>query len=219
LPHGTPILPETASVTTEGIGALLRPPFRRDTLSLWSAFCFCLISIYFVFNWLPSMLTTLGMGPAASSNGLAIYNFGGIIGSLLLGVWINRQGSKVPLRFACAGSILSAVWLASHLVTPGGGTPLLTFQLGVHGFFTNAVQTSLYALSAHLYPTRLRARGVASASAFGRAGAMLSAFLGGRALLGTGSAYFLILVVTLSGVALSLQFLRNHIPGSHGRAI
>jgi AAHS family 4-hydroxybenzoate transporter-like MFS transporter len=214
----TEFLPDATQVQSDGIAALLRPPFRRDTLSLWGAFCLCLVSIYFVFNWLPSMLSTLGLDAAAASSGLAVYNFGGVIGALLLGIWINRVGSRAPMIFATVGSVLSALWLAVHLVTPPAGTPLLTLQLGLHGAFANAVQTALYALAAHVYPTRFRSRGVATALAFGRSGAILSAFLGGNALHHSGSTYFLILCVTLTGVTVSLLFLQNHIPGQRSQA-
>jgi hypothetical protein len=54
--------------------------------------------------------------------------------------------------------------------------------------------------------------------AFGRSGAILSAFLGGNALHHSGSTYFLILCVTLTGVTISLLFLQNHIPGQRARA-
>jgi AAHS family 4-hydroxybenzoate transporter-like MFS transporter len=177
-----------------------------------------LVSIYFVFNWLPSMLNTLGLDAAAASSGLAVYNFGGVIGAVLLGIWINRVGSRAPMIFAAVGSVASALWLALHLITPPAGTPLLTFQLGLHGAFANAVQTTLYALAAHVYPTRFRSRGVATALAFGRSGAILSAFLGGNALHHSGSTYFLILCVTLTGVTISLLFLQNHIPGQRAQA-
>ena len=214
VPEDVVFTAESVHVSDEGAGALLRPPFRRDTLSLWSAFCFCLISVFLIFNWLPSMLSTLGMGPAAASNGLAIYNFGGIAGAVLFGIWMNRTGSRVPLLLAAACAVLSALWLGLHLVVSPTGTPLLTFQLGVHGFFTNAVQTTLYGLAAHVYPTRFRSRGVAVASAFGRAGAVASAFLGGNALQHSGPDYFFLLVTTLTCVLVSLLFLRNHIPGT-----
>ncbi len=163
------------------------------------------------------MLSTLGLNAAAASNGLGVYNLGGVIGSILLGIWMNRSGSRIPLIFATLGSVASALWLALHLVTPAAGTLLLSFQLGTHGFFANAVQTALYALAAHIYPTQFRSRGVAAASAFGRTGAILSAFLGGKALHHSGSTYFLILCVTLTGVTISLLFLRNHIPGQRNR--
>ncbi len=205
---------ESIPTSQEGVGTLLRPPYRRDTLSVWAAFCFCLISVFLVFNWLPSMLTTLGMGPAAASNGLAIYNFGGIAGAILFGLWMNHRGSRLPLLLAAACAVLSALWPALHLIVAPAGTPLLTVQLGVQGFFVNAVQTALYAVAAHLYPTRFRSRGVAIASAFGRAGAVASAFLGGKALQHSGQDYFLLLTLTLSCVTISLLFLRNHIPGT-----
>ena len=64
---------------------LLGPRHIRDTAGLWFAFFFCLGSIYLVFGWLPAMLTSQGMDVATASRGLALYNFGGVLGVLDLG--------------------------------------------------------------------------------------------------------------------------------------
>ena len=212
---GVTILSERTDTAeqADSIGALLAPRYRRDTLALWSAFGFCLISVYLVFNWLPSLLSNLGLNAAAASTGLATYNLFGIFGTLLLGLWMNRRGSRGPLVVAGLGSIVSALWLAVHLAPSPTGNTTLSMQIGAHGFFVNGVQSALYAIAAHLYPTRLRSRGVAAASAFGRMGAVLSAFVGGRALHYRGPVFFWILALTLSGTVISLQFLRNHIAG------
>lgn len=210
--NNTLFLPEPSPASTGGIETLLSPEYRRDTLCLWVAFGFCLTSVYLVFNWLPSMLSTIGLGVKDASNGLSVYNLGGIAGALLLGVWMNAAGSRVPILCAAVGSVLSALWLAFHLTSSLAGITTLTLGLGVHGFFVNAVQTALYALAAHMYPTRFRSRGVAVASAFGRAGAIGSAFVGGNALHHGGPAYFFILSGTLACVGISLLYLRNHIP-------
>lgn len=216
IPEGTTVIEPKATATDGGdrMADLLAPVYRRDTVSLWFAFCFCLISVYMVFNWLPSLLTNLGLSPSAASSGLALYNLWGMAGALVLGYWMNRRGSRVPLLIVGVASTASAVWLAVSLPSNPAASPLLRWQLGLHGFLVNAMQSSLYALAAHLYPTRLRARGVAAAAAFGRSGAVLSAFLGGSSLHYAGSVYFYILGVTLTGTLISLQFLRRGIDPS-----
>src|SRR6185503_13401153 len=101
-------------------------------------------------------LANLGLNAAAASTGLATYNLFGIFGTVLLGIWMNRAGSRLPLLVAGVGAVASALWLALHLVPSPAGTRLLDLQLGAHGFFVNGVQSALYTLAAHLYPTRLR---------------------------------------------------------------
>jgi len=91
---------------------------------------------------------------------------------------------------------------------------LFSFQIGAHGFFVNGVQTALYAMAAQIYPTRLRSRGVAAASAIGRTGAVLSAFLGGRALHHPASDYFFLLAAMMACAALSIQMMNTHLPGA-----
>ena len=52
----------------------------------------------------------------------------------------------------------------------------------VTGGLLNAVQTTMYALAAHVYPTEIRSTGVGTAVAFGRIGNMLAVYVGGYAL-------------------------------------
>lgn len=132
----------------------------------------------------------------------AMYNLWGILlGALLPGPWINRRGSRLPLLLTGTARIASAAWLALNLHAHPAGSFFLSWQIGLHGFFVNGVQTLLYALAAHQYP-------------LGCTPAVLSAFLGGSALHYAGWVYFTILVVTTTGTLLSLSFLRNHIrPG------
>ena len=73
---------------------------------------FCLGSIYLVFGWLPAMLTAQGLDLATASSGLAVYNFGGVLGVLLWAVLVTTLGSRGPMLFgalACAASALVLV--------------------------------------------------------------------------------------------------------------
>jgi AAHS family 4-hydroxybenzoate transporter-like MFS transporter len=79
--------------------------------------------------------------------------------------------------------------------------------------FVNAAQTTMFALSAHVYPTNVRATGTASAMAFGRLGAILSAFAGAAVISAGGAeAYFGLLGIAMSGVMIMLMLVKNHIP-------
>ena len=50
------------------------------------------------------------------------------------------------------------------------------------GGLLNAVQTTMYALAAHVYPTEIRSTGVGIAVAFGRIGNVLAGYVGAYAL-------------------------------------
>jgi AAHS family 4-hydroxybenzoate transporter-like MFS transporter len=71
----------------------------------------------------------------------------------------------------------------------------------------------MYALSAYVYPTSVRATGTASALAFGRIGAITSGFAG-AAVITTGGAfsYLLMLGAAMAVVLIALLAVRQHIP-------
>lgn len=83
---------------TDGWEASQRELFARalvrDTLGLWVSFFFCLGTIYLVFGWLPAMLTSRGFSVGTASSGLALYNFGGVVGILLWATLVPFWGSR-----------------------------------------------------------------------------------------------------------------------------
>ena len=86
-------------------------------------------------------------------------------------------------------------------------------MLGVTGGLINAVQTTMYALAAQVYPVSVRATGVGAATAVGRAGAIASTYAGAWALESGGSRLFFSLVAAaMLAVLVSLALVRRHIP-------
>ena len=63
----------------------------------------------------------------------------------------------------------------------------IVIMLGITGAAINGIQTTLYALAAHVYPTTVRATGVGTAVAFGRVGGVMSTYAGEWALAAGGS--------------------------------
>jgi AAHS family 4-hydroxybenzoate transporter-like MFS transporter len=87
-------------------------------------------------------------------------------------------------------------------------------MLTITGGLINAVQTTMYALAAHVYPTPMRATGVGSAVSFGRTGAILSGYAGPWALELSGSAsFFAVMAASLTVTFIALATVRRHVPG------
>lgn len=202
---------EQVAEKREGFGALFETGRARDTIAIWSAFFMCLLAVYSAFSWLPTMLAAAGLPTSVAGSGLTAYNLGGAIGALICAVAITRFGSRWPLALCCAGAAASAFLIQGLNVSQN--TSLLIFGLGVHGMFVNAVQSTMYALCAYVYPTSVRATGTASALAFGRLGAILSAFAGAAVITaGGGSAYLMMLGGAMLLVLVALLSVKRHIP-------
>ena len=80
------------------------------------------------------------------------------------------------------------------------------------GGLINAVQTTMYALATHVFPTAVRATGVGTAVAFGRVGGVLSPWIGSWALESGGSLrYFGLMAATMACAFVALATIRSHI--------
>jgi AAHS family 4-hydroxybenzoate transporter-like MFS transporter len=80
------------------------------------------------------------------------------------------------------------------------------------GGLLNALQITLYALAAHIYPTVVRATGVGSAASVGRIGGLLSTFVGAWALdLAGPSAFFTVFAAAVAVTMVALALVGRHI--------
>jgi AAHS family 4-hydroxybenzoate transporter-like MFS transporter len=193
---------------------LLVPEYRRDTLALCASFFFCLLSVYVGVSWVPSMLVGAGFDVGTASYGLTAFNLGGVVGAILGAVVIMRLGSRLTMLAMAAGAIAGAVALAFMTIGPQSAFAVLA-MLAWTGGLINAVQTTMYALAAHVYPTAVRATGVGTAVAFGRIGGVLSPSVGSWALeTGGSSRYFGLIAATMVLAFAALSAIRRHIPGA-----
>jgi AAHS family 4-hydroxybenzoate transporter-like MFS transporter len=192
--------------------AVYAPSRLWDTCAIAAAFFFCLLAVYSAFNWLPAMLTSAGFGSALASSGLTAFNLGGVVGAIAGALLIQRFGSRAAMTSLSAGAILGALALLTTPLGPAANTVVLIVLLTVTGGFINAVQTTSYALAAHLYPTSMRSSGVGNALAIGRVGAILSSFIGAWVLgLGGGPALFVLMAASMTVNLLALAVIRQHI--------
>lgn len=209
---------ETASGRAP-IRALFARGVSTDTLALWSAFFFCLLAVYSGFNWVPSMLTGAGLAASVANTGITTYNLGGVIGAIAGALAIKRFGSRATMLAIAALASVTAFGMRSMTLAPSSPTLPIIVMLGVIGALINAVQVTMYALGAHIYPTTARSTGVGVASSVGRLGAILSTYAGAWALeAGGSSAFFTLVAAAMLAVLLSLAAIRRHIPGTSNLA-
>ncbi len=214
---GHDISPDTAfvdsherTVARASVASLFAPEFRRDTLALAAAFFFCLLSAYTGVNWVPSLLTSAGFDVAMANYGLTAFNLGGVVGAIVGAIAFARLGSRLTMLAMTAGAIGGCLLLASVPVGEQSTVAVLA-MLAWTGGLINAVQSTMYALAAHVYPAGIRATGVGTAVAIGRVGGIGSSYAGAWALESGPSRMFALIAGTLTIVFAALAAVRNHI--------
>ncbi|WP_409020666.1 MFS transporter [Brevundimonas vesicularis] len=170
------------------------------TLLLWVAFFMNLLVMYFLVNWLPTLLKGAGLPLSMAILSTAILNLGGVVGAIALGRMIDRFSPYIVLGTAYAASAAFIALLAF------GGTNLTVLLVGaaLSGFGVVGAQIGCNALTAAVYPTNIRATGVGWALGVGRIGAIVGPLVGG-VLLGAGwTPQSLILLAVIPAVVASL---------------
>ena len=119
----------------------------------------------------------------------------------------------ISVMLTMAGGGVAGAALLAILPAGATATPLLLLALAIEGGFINAAQTSLYALSAQIYPAALRSTGVGAAAGIGRTGAIMSSFVGAAILAGGWSSYFAVLGLGMAVTFVALAFIRGHLKG------
>lgn len=163
-----------------GVAELLSAPLRTTTWHLWAGFFAAMLALYGCLNWLPVLLSGLGLPMDQAVRGSMWFNLGGVAGAVL-GAWaggrfgVGRCLSALCLTGAFILSIAAIALALGHIpgVTAAMGPVLLS------GGAILGVQVGLYGLAAAQYPTHCRAAGIGWAATLGRGGAVVSALAGG----------------------------------------
>ncbi len=198
------------------IADLFAPSLRRDTLALIGAFGSCLLAIWMAFLWIPAMLTdpAVGFPQPQASFALSLFNFGGVAGALAGALLIQRIGSRVALLTISALAVACALVMARLPLDPDAWN-LVAVMFTVSGALLNAVQATMYALAAHVFPTAIRGTGVGATVAVGRVGNVAASYVGSWALTSGGPPlYFQMWAAAMAVVFLCLAAIRRHIGGS-----
>jgi AAHS family 4-hydroxybenzoate transporter-like MFS transporter len=211
--QATFVRPADSTVSQPSLMSIFGRELRVDTLALWAAFFSCLFAVYLGFAWLPTILTGAGLPSTVASSGLTAFNLGGVVGALVGGKLLTRFGSRIIMVGMTAGAVVCALVMSRMSITAQSAVLPILVMLTLTGGLINAVQTTMFALAAHVYPTAIRAGGVGTVVAFGRLGAILVGYAGPWALEYRGSeSFFWLMAAALVVTCLALATVRQHVP-------
>jgi MFS transporter, AAHS family, 4-hydroxybenzoate transporter len=202
LPKSSGPVSRLAQAGAHSIAQLFREGRAVPTLLLWTAFFSNLLVMYFLVNWLPSLLSIAGSSLSVATLSTALLNLGGIVGAILLSRLIN--GPHAVLALACAYGVAALALLL--IARADGNVAILLTGAGVIGAVVVGGQIAMNAITASFYPDHIRATGVGWALGIGRIGSIVGPLLGGLLLgagwQGTSAVMFAIIPTLIAACAL-----------------
>lgn len=173
--RAAPLPRASAPAPRPTVGALFLDGRAPGTLLLWGALFLSLLLTVFLVNWMPLVTRQAGLSIAVAVLGVGALNFGGIVGTFLIGWACKRLRSVLPiaLSYALGALAVCAIGFVADSRT------LLLGTAFVAGLLTVGSQMCTIALSASFYESELRATGVGWAFGVGRIGAVVGPVLGG----------------------------------------
>jgi len=154
---------------------LFREGRALGTMLLWVIFFCSLLDIFFLSSWLPTVLHDAGLSISASVVETALFQGGGVVAGLTLGLVIDRAGFLKVLAPVYIGAGL-AIAAIGFVGTSLGAIMLVSF---LSGAFVIGGQNSMNVLAAVFYPTYIRSTGVGWALGIGRLGSIVGPIVGG----------------------------------------
>ena len=148
------------------------------TLLLWVVFFMSLLDLYFLSNWLPTVLNDLGASVSEAAAIGSMLQVGGVVGTFALGSIIDRFSFR-----ALALVYFVAVFAVGAIGQLGHSAVFVTMAIFAAGFCIVGGQIAANALAATFYPTSVRATGVGWALGIGRVGSIIGPLVGGALLI------------------------------------
>jgi AAHS family 4-hydroxybenzoate transporter-like MFS transporter len=148
------------------------------TLLLWVMFFMNLLDLYFLANWLPTVISNAGVSVEIAVIATALLQVGGIVGTLTLGRLIDRWN---PFLVLAATYFAAGIFIAAIGAVGASVALMMAITFGA-GFCVVGAQIGANALAANFYPTFVRATGVGWALGIGRIGSIVGPLVGGALL-------------------------------------
>jgi MFS transporter, putative metabolite:H+ symporter len=177
LPPPKPVRPVIdAGETTffQNFRTLWSPQLRRITIMSWLLWVSVTFCSYAFFTWIPGLLVERGMTISKSFSFSIIIYLAQIPGYFSAAFACEKIGRPYTIICYMVGAAISAITLA--FVQTDTQVVAMSVLLS---FFINGVNAGEYAYTPEVFPTRVRATGVGTASAIGRLGAIASPILVG----------------------------------------
>jgi AAHS family 4-hydroxybenzoate transporter-like MFS transporter len=144
------------------------------TVLIWVMFFTNLLVIYFCATWLPTVINNTGVSVLLAVIATALFQVGGVVGTLVLAFLIERYGPYWVL----AAAYFAAAILLALIGQAGSAIELIIPAVFGAGFCVVGAQIGANALTATFYPTYIRSTGVGWALGIGRIGSIIGPLLG-----------------------------------------
>jgi MFS transporter, AAHS family, 4-hydroxybenzoate transporter len=150
------------------------------TAAIWLIIFLNLMQLYFFTSWLPIMIHGAAIGIGSAALITALFQVGGSVGALVIGVLIGRFQKFVILGSVYLGGVLFIASVGVILDSIHG--PLVFAGLAVAvtlaGVSVVGGQIGAIAATATIYPEAIRTTGVGWALGIGRVGSVVGPFIG-----------------------------------------
>lgn len=169
LPAPEPVV--KVAETRASLSDLFGPLYLRRTLVVWLIWFAAYLVNYGLSIWMPTVYRTVFKLPldVALRYGL-ITTACGLIGAAIAAFIIDHVGRKA-LFAACFAGAAGALIVLSQIANP---TPeQVVIYITISYFFVSAINPGVYLYTPELYPTRVRALGVGTATAWLRLASMI----------------------------------------------
>ncbi|MFS8980481.1 MFS transporter [Cupriavidus necator] len=159
----------------QSMAYLFSPGVRRATALIWVSFFLIMFGFYFVMSWSPRLFVAAGLSTQQGITGGVLLNFGGIIGTSLIGL----LAARLLLYKIHATYLIATAFLMSMLLNVTGQVDqilVLAFLLGV---FVNGCVAGMFAMTPMVYESAHRVTGLGWGIGMGRLGSILSPLAAG----------------------------------------
>jgi MFS transporter, AAHS family, 4-hydroxybenzoate transporter len=173
-PRGTLFTVHETELSGLPVAHLFRDGRAWATAAFWLVFFMSLLDLYFLSNWLPTVLNDLGATVSAAAAVGAMLQIGGVAGTFALGRIINRFSFRaVSVTYLLASVAVAAIGLS------GKSIAFAAIAIFWAGFCIVGGQIGSIALAATYYPTMIRSTGVGWSLGIGRIGSIVGPLIGG----------------------------------------
>lgn len=151
--------------------------YALGTYLIWFAFFMSLLIIYLISSWMPTLLTNEGFNLSNASWLTSIFQIGGTVGAIILGMLMDKVDATKILSIAYAFGGVFLICLGFGIQY--ANIALLMFAMFGVGAGISGSQVGANAFASSFYPTHCRATGVSWANAIGRVGSVFGSMMGG----------------------------------------
>lgn len=181
--------------------------YLSGSAMLWLCCFMSLLVFYLLTSWMPTILKTAGFSTQQFSLLSAIFPFGGVIGAIVMGWYMDKLHPTKVIKYAYLFAFI--LFIVAGLIYTN--ITLLSITIFFIGALLVGAQSSLLPLAALYYPAACRAVGVSWMHGIGRIGAILGAFFGALIFtfdLGLDAIFYVLAVPTvISFIALSIKLI------------